>query len=441
MTGIVAAGLAVALVAAATGAGPGGWDHAGTGTAATFSSLNGAVNALDADGPGGLLVGGAFTNAGGVTPNADYIARWDGTSWHELGATTLTGAVNAIAVSGGKVYVGGLFRDAGGDPNADYVAVWDGGAMETCVHSTAPPLERPRVCARDRRLDALRRRHVPERRRDRHRRLLSRATSSTGAPRSAVGYRLEPMTGGGVYALAADSRGRLYAGGGFVQVAGIAAANKIAYLDGGGWHALGSGPRPGGAPRRPARPQPCRRRHGRLRRHRLRRHRRDPSGRPRCEVERLGLERARLGHRRRQRLVPADGVRLRADHVGRARLRRRSVGRTQTATQRRTESRSSTERPGDRSARTAPATARSTARSTRSRRSSSGSTPAAASATPAVDPLLTLPSRRTRPAGRAPDDDAAAEAPSPADGTATGPVLVNGRASPPARSRSTRPST
>jgi len=38
---------------------------------------------------------------------ADYIARWDGESWHSLGLTPLNGAVYAIAVAGANVYVGG----------------------------------------------------------------------------------------------------------------------------------------------------------------------------------------------------------------------------------------------------------------------------------------------------------------------------------------------
>ncbi len=41
-------------------------------------------------------------------------------------------------------------------------------------------------------------------------------------------------------ALTATSDGRLYAGGRFANLENIAAADNVAYLDGGGWHAMGS---------------------------------------------------------------------------------------------------------------------------------------------------------------------------------------------------------
>ncbi len=74
-----------------------------------------------------VYVGGYFTNAGGLTANG--IARWDGNSWSALG-TGLTwgssrGTVNAIAVRGTNVYVGGHFDRAGGIQVANF-AIWDG---------------------------------------------------------------------------------------------------------------------------------------------------------------------------------------------------------------------------------------------------------------------------------------------------------------------------
>src|SRR3954451_897281 len=89
------------LAAVSLGANPGGWEHVGVGEPATSSALNGTVDALHVDGST-LLVGGAFTNAGG-DPNADYVATWDGRSWKALGAPPLNGSVLAIASHGGKV--------------------------------------------------------------------------------------------------------------------------------------------------------------------------------------------------------------------------------------------------------------------------------------------------------------------------------------------------
>jgi hypothetical protein len=51
---------------------------------------------------------------------------------------------------------------------------------------------------------------------------------------------------GGVYALTADSNGTLYAGGQFINMATIAAADHVASYSGGVWHAMGSGPSAGG---------------------------------------------------------------------------------------------------------------------------------------------------------------------------------------------------
>ena len=131
--------LAALVALLATGAsattGPGGWDNLGTGATPTTHALNGGVYALNADKPGVLYAGGAFTDAGG-DPNADYIASWNGTKWASLGSPTLNGAVNAIAYFGGKVYVGGMFTNAGGNPNADFLAVWDGVSWGTVCNAT-----------------------------------------------------------------------------------------------------------------------------------------------------------------------------------------------------------------------------------------------------------------------------------------------------------------
>ena len=71
---------------------------------------------------GNLYVGGGFTHAGGSAAN--YIARWDGSSWHALGSG-VDGDVYSLVVSDGSLYVGGDFLNAGGD-TANYIAKWDG---------------------------------------------------------------------------------------------------------------------------------------------------------------------------------------------------------------------------------------------------------------------------------------------------------------------------
>ncbi len=91
-------------------------------------ALTGGVTALAVSG-GDVYVGGWFQDAAGIA-EADSVARWNGNAWSALGGGggtgALTGQVFALAVSGGDVYMGGFFTDAGGIPEADYVARWNG---------------------------------------------------------------------------------------------------------------------------------------------------------------------------------------------------------------------------------------------------------------------------------------------------------------------------
>jgi hypothetical protein len=244
---VVAALTIAALLALTTGAsatpGPGGWDNLGTGATATTSALNGAVYALNADAPGVLYVGGAFTDAGG-NAGADYIASWNGTTWAALGSSTLNGAVHAIAYFGGKVYVGGVFTNAGGNPNADFLAVWDGTSWGTVC--TAPGsaitanVSALQVIGSTLYVGGSFQNGAGIASAD----YLLACDLNTGAPRSTVAA--DGDFSGAVYALTADSHGALYAGGGFINLDRIPAADKVAYLDGGGWHAMGSGTGPSG---------------------------------------------------------------------------------------------------------------------------------------------------------------------------------------------------
>ncbi|WKZ55768.1 MAG: hypothetical protein QY324_06965 [Anaerolineales bacterium] len=96
-------------------------------------ALNDTVYAIAINGTD-VYVGGAFTNANGIA-SADYIAKWDGANWSALGSNgagdgSINDWVRAIAVSGTDVYVGGEFEDVNNVGTvlneADYVAKWDG---------------------------------------------------------------------------------------------------------------------------------------------------------------------------------------------------------------------------------------------------------------------------------------------------------------------------
>ncbi|MCB9134530.1 MAG: hypothetical protein H6636_03830 [Anaerolineales bacterium] len=81
-----------------------------------------------------IYVGGFFTDTAGL-PEADYIARWDGANWHALGSNglgdgALDRGVMSLARSGFSLYVGGWFYRVSNNgvtvSTANYVARWNG---------------------------------------------------------------------------------------------------------------------------------------------------------------------------------------------------------------------------------------------------------------------------------------------------------------------------
>jgi hypothetical protein len=106
------------------------WDEVGGGIAGGASKP--AVRALcvfdDGSGPA-LYAGGTFGGIGGV-PGTRFIARWDGESWSPVGGG-MHSYVYALDVfddgSGPALHVGGLFRPSVGSP-FNYIAKWDGGS-------------------------------------------------------------------------------------------------------------------------------------------------------------------------------------------------------------------------------------------------------------------------------------------------------------------------
>jgi hypothetical protein len=96
------------------------WD--GASWSALGSGVNNNVYALALSGSD-VYVGGIFTSAGGNVA-IKYIAKWNGASWSALGSG-VDNTVTAIALSGSDVYVGGGFANAGGNA-ASYIAKWSG---------------------------------------------------------------------------------------------------------------------------------------------------------------------------------------------------------------------------------------------------------------------------------------------------------------------------
>jgi hypothetical protein len=86
--------------------------------------VSGTVNALAISG-NDVYVGGSFTMAGSGSMSS--IAKWNGSSWSALGSGVggvSYPAVNAVAVSGNDVYVGGDFTTAGG-VSVSKIAKWN----------------------------------------------------------------------------------------------------------------------------------------------------------------------------------------------------------------------------------------------------------------------------------------------------------------------------
>ncbi|MGY6555104.1 MAG: hypothetical protein ACXIUM_11365 [Wenzhouxiangella sp.] len=84
---------------------------------------------------GELFVGGNFVEAGGVTVNR--LARWDGTGWSGLSGSSGTGVIDTpldLLMLDGSLIVGGFFGAAGGVP-ANGIARWDGAQWHPFIDS------------------------------------------------------------------------------------------------------------------------------------------------------------------------------------------------------------------------------------------------------------------------------------------------------------------
>jgi chitodextrinase len=238
LMGLVLA-LSLGMAAGASATGPGGWDHLGA------PGLNGRVDALITVPhfgaiPDSVYAGGVFTSAGAIT-SAVGIARWDGVAWHSIGAPPIshaTGAgVDAIAVdrATGKVYVGGNFTNAGGNPNADFLAVWDGVSWKSFCAPITANVKALRIIERTLYIGGDFADGAGLASADK----LVRCNLDTGVPSSTVADSAHEINSA-VYALTADSAGRLYAAGSFIDIDQIPHADHVAMFDG-TWHAMQAG--------------------------------------------------------------------------------------------------------------------------------------------------------------------------------------------------------
>jgi hypothetical protein len=95
------------------------WTELG-GVGATSLKANAMIQTITTDAAGNVYAAGAFTNASGRY----YVAKWDGTAWSEVGALNANSQIYKIATdAAGNLYAAGNFTNLAG---MRYVARWNG---------------------------------------------------------------------------------------------------------------------------------------------------------------------------------------------------------------------------------------------------------------------------------------------------------------------------
>jgi hypothetical protein len=191
--------------------------------------------------PNAVYAGGGFTNVNDPPYffPVNHIAMWNGYNWYSLGSGVNAGGnVNAIAVSGNNVYVGGSFTNASGVV-ANRIAMWDGGSWNSLGTGSANGVNGTVLAIA----------------------IAGNGTdvyaggtftnAGTGVVRGIAHWDGATWSGLGsgatngasvaeVRALAFGNDGKLYCAGRFTNISGIN-ASSIARWDGTKWEALGSG--------------------------------------------------------------------------------------------------------------------------------------------------------------------------------------------------------
>jgi hypothetical protein len=112
----------------------GTWQPMGTGAGGCGCAVSSFVRGLTAVGTD-VYVGSDANDVAGI-PQADHVARWNGSAWSAVGADSSGGngwfptitSINALTSDGANLFVTGSFQNADGDPRADNVAFFDGTA-------------------------------------------------------------------------------------------------------------------------------------------------------------------------------------------------------------------------------------------------------------------------------------------------------------------------
>ena len=208
----------------------GNWSALGAGLGAGGYLYSAMVEAIAISGTN-VFVGGSFTNAGNVTVN--NIARWDGARWNALGSG-INNSVYALALTGNDLYAGGVFTNAGGI-SANNIAHWNGSSWSALGAGVGNPTDYCFVLAL-----AVRGTNV----------YVGGTFTNIGAGAvngiarwdGAQWNTLGSSIAGGVTAIGISGT-NVYAGGWFAEAGGVSNANSIAVWNGINWATLGSGVR------------------------------------------------------------------------------------------------------------------------------------------------------------------------------------------------------
>jgi hypothetical protein len=112
----------------------GTWQPMGAGAGSCNCAVTGFVRGLTAVGTD-VYVGTDANDVAGI-PQADHVARWNGSAWSAVGAGSgggngwfpTTASIEDLAGTGSNLFVTGTFQNANGDARADNVAFFDGAA-------------------------------------------------------------------------------------------------------------------------------------------------------------------------------------------------------------------------------------------------------------------------------------------------------------------------
>jgi len=103
------------------------WDGSSFNPVGTAGDINGTVQAIEFNNTGELIVSGLFTNVASIA-DADYIAKFNGTSWFPIGTGLNNGGYGIFIDDNNDLYIGGQFTVAGGLTLSDRVAVYSNGS-------------------------------------------------------------------------------------------------------------------------------------------------------------------------------------------------------------------------------------------------------------------------------------------------------------------------